>query len=115
MYKDFIVYALHRIPSAVTLTPKKTKLGHQMRPAEFHSTQISYHCSQAMLPLLLKAIIHSKCSVAMGLGNIAHSRDRICKWDKISVTAREVPSVQTFSCRTTGFYFCYYSAQGQEV
>lgn len=97
-----IVYALHRILSAETLTPQKTKRGHQMRRAEFHSTQISYRCSQAMLPRPLKAMIRGECFLAVWLGNIAHRRDRICKWDKISVTASKVPPVRSVSCRTTG-------------
>lgn len=98
-----IVYALHRILSAETLTPQKTKRGHQMRRAEFHSTQISYRCSQAM--------IRWECFRAVWLGNIAHSRDRICKWDKISVMASKVPPVQTFSGHTTGRYVVYNSAE----
>lgn len=65
-----------------------------------------------MLPRPLKAITHRECFVAVWLGNIAHSRDRICKWDKISVTARKVPSVQTFSCCTASISFGYDSAEG---
>lgn len=79
----------------------------EVRHAEFHSTQISYRCS-------LKAMIHTECCAAVWLGNISHSRNKICKWGKISVTAKKMPSVQTFSRRTTGLDFGYNSAEGEE-
>lgn len=48
-----------------------------MRRAEFHSTQISNHCSQTMSALPLKATACGKYFVVLQLDNIAHSRDRI--------------------------------------
>lgn len=104
MQQTFSAHRLFlRFASNSPLASKETKLGHQMRRAEFHSTQLSSHCSQLMLPQPLKAVMERECFGAVRLDNIAHSRDRICRCDRISVTARKVPSVQTFSCRTTGF------------
>lgn len=65
-----------------------------MKHAERRSAQISYRCSQTMLPQLLKATTQGNGFIAAPFDNVAHIRDRKMKWDDISVTARKVMSVR---------------------
>lgn len=80
---------------------KRNMLGFILLSSHITAHKRSIHCLERL-----------KCFEAVWLSNAVHSRDRICKWDQISVVARKVPSVETFGCCTAGSFSCYNSGRG---
>lgn len=114
IFNTHIVNALHRILCAEMLTPKKKNQAWTSH-ASLYSNLISLLTSDASPAFKAYDTQGMFCSGVNWLYCPQQGQNTKCKWDKISMTARKVPSAQTFSCCTTGIAFDHNSAERAEI